>query len=217
MRIANTLFVLITLAAASASLPLSLGHTASCATASAPHTYGTSATTSLSNPAFSISASIGNVQVYDNNTGDCDGDGAPANFDGDYEAGLGGGFFGAGFWANEATCQYGLKTHDTTVTVTDVLSPNIAFWTAADDRDGPVVFLSDPTTGQNQCSTDGTISPGDPEIDPTADSDDCLSALFVNSGTACGTGGDGGYWVIILTSIDGTTIHSAPTTGFITA
>ena len=179
------------------SIPASMviAHTANCATAPAPHTYGLAG--SVGGEIETVgSPSAGIVTVNEGNTGDCDGDGIPADFDGDYEFGIGGGFFGAGPWANEPICQYGLKTHGTSVTVTDLISANAAFVTGADDQSGPIV-IPDPVNGGNICETDGNISPGDPSSDPTADSDDCLSVVFINSGTACGTGGDGGFWVFL--------------------
>ena len=234
--------IILGLALAMAAVPAAMvsAHNAACATTNAPHAYGAGGSVGAETEVIG-SPSAGVVTVSDNNTGDCDGDGVPGDFDGDYEAGAGGGFFGAGPWANEPICQYGLKTHGTSVTVTDAISANIGFVTGADDQQGPVV-IPDPVNGGNICETDGNISPGDPAVDPTADADDCLSTTFINSGTACGTGGDGGYWVFIngagcrvvgvkvtfpgtrqppLPDVDvtnpGVQCTGVPTTGFITA
>ena len=139
----------------------------------------------------------GLVTVFETNTVDCDGDGAPGDYDGDWETGVGGGFFGYGPWANEPTCNYGLTLHGGTATVTDVVfGGNIEFVIGADDTSGPATSV-DPVTGETTCSTSGSITPGDPATDPTADADDCLSAVYTTSGTTCGAGGDGGYWVFL--------------------
>ena len=188
-------------------------HSVECASVSAPHVYGAGG--SAGGKSVTVTGSgdsgAGVVTASENNTADCDGDGVPGDFDGDYEAAGGGGFFGAGAWANEAICQYGLRTHGTAVTVTDVISPNIAFLTGADDQQGPIV-IPDPVNGGNICETDGSISPGDPTLDPTVDTDDCLSAVYINSGSACGTGGDGGYWVFLSPCVG----SEPPTAGVIT-
>ena len=169
-----------------------------CAAFNSPHSYGAGGSAG-SDDSVTGSHGAGVVTVSDNNADDCNHDQIPGDFDGDYEAGVGGGFFGAGPWRNETVCQYGLVAHGTSVAVTDGLSANIGFVTGADDQAGPVV-IPDPATGGNICETDGNISPcptnGDP-CGPTDDADDCLSADFVNSGTACGFGGDGGYWVFL--------------------
>lgn len=212
-------------------------HSVNCANAYAPHSYGMGGSAGVSAPDQELEIEVGVVVVSDNNTADCNGDGIPYDFDGDYEAGMGGGFFGAGPWANEPTCQYGLVTHGTAVTVTDAVSANIAFKVGADDQGGPVV-IADPINGGNICETDGGITPCAPPSDggacgPTDDADDCLSDAdtsrsgyqpYVNSGSACGTGGDGGYWVFLLLvycSVDTSTTlpaafcSGAPTAGFI--
>ena len=205
----------------SSSSALVAAHVVTCAAFTAPHTYGSGGTVGTSSSMTGRNGA-GVVTVSDNNVGDCDGDGVPGDFDGDYESGVGGGFFGAGFWANEATCQYGLKTHGTSVTVTDALSANIAFVTGADDMQGPIV-VPDPVNGGNICETDGSITPGDPATEPTADADDCASDVFINTGSACGTGGDGGYWVFIDPECEweilppGAECSGTATVGFITA
>ena len=218
-------------------------HNVNCATAPAPHSYVPGI---VASPHMRVGDG---VTVADNNFADCDGDGIPGDFDGDYELGAGGAFFGAGPWANEPTCQYGLKTHGSTATVTDLLSANIALQTGADDQQGPIV-IPDPVNGGNICETDGSITPCAPADEggtcgPTDDPDDCLSQVYINTGSACGFGGDGGYWVyycciwvrvctpagcywvrvcfhpcpLIATSVDadefGIQASGVPTTGFI--
>ena len=138
--------------------------------------------------------------------------------DGDYDVGIGGAFFGAGPWADESICGYGLDAHGTSVTVVDLVNPDIRFVTAADDQNGPVIISLG--SGRSVCETDGNISPGDPAVDPTADADDCMSATFVSTGTACGTGGDGGYWVALVAARfnqQGQNTAPAPTQGWIYA
>ena len=190
--------------------------------------------------------------MWDTNTGDCDGDGVAPDFDGDYDIGVGGGFFGYGPWANEPTCQYGLKIHGGSVQVTDAISANIAFVTGADDQQGPIViptgFGLDPRGEYSPpvyptefaCEVDGTISPCAPPSDggacgPTDDPDDCLSDSqsgtpgyqpWITIGVTCGAGGDGGYWVFLLsvgamidesTTPPTVTLSGTPTLGVITA
>ena len=218
-----TRFTLLTLLALSA-VPLIVvnAHNADCATAPYPHTYGPLPV--LRGTQLSVAARVGGlVTVSDGNVADCDRDGIPADFDGDFEVGGSGAFFGAGPWANEPICRYGLKTHGTSVAVTDVLSTGITFVTGADDQSGPLV-VTDPVTGTTVCETDGNISPGDPATNPTADPDDCMSSTQTSSGSACGTGGDGGYWVF-LTACEwyywppppGIECGPSATTGYITA
>ena len=168
----------------------------------------------------------GLVTVFETNTADCNGDGLAGDYDGDWETGVGGGFFGYGPWANEPTCNYGLTTHSGTATVFDqVFGSNIAFVIGADDTGGPVVE-TDPVDGSTSCSTDGSITPGDPTTDPTADADDCLTDVYVGQGTTCGAGGDGGYWVFLsggLVTVNdqasppNVAVSNPPTAGTITA
>lgn len=137
---------------------------------------------------------VGSVRVLDTNVEDCDGDGVPGDFDGDYDGGYGGAFFGWGPWADEPVCRYGLNVHGPDVAVADFMFPPI-FELGADDMEGPFLFV-DPSTGEVSCVTDGLISPG-------LDGDDCLTLPYGPSpfsgvtGTTCGAGGDGGYWVIL--------------------
>ena len=172
------------------------------------HTYGFSGTETL----------VGVAVVTDSNTADCDGDGIGGDFDGDYDSGVGGGFFGYGPWANEAVCNYGLETHGGSVVVNDaVFGSDVWMTVGAMDTNGPVI-ITDPVTGGTTCSTDGSITPGDPALDPTADPDDCLTDsqnLYrgVGTGATCGAGGDGGYWVFL----ERWTLDNAPTSGTLTA
>ena len=163
------------------------------------------------------------ILVLDTNTEDCDGDGLPETFDGDFDLGVGGAFFGHGAWVNDPDCDYGLNEHGGNVVVSDaVFGPDMGFFVGEDDQGGPVKIV-DSSTGLVICETSGSITPGDPATDPTADADDCLSEHFVGSGQTCGTGGgDGGYWVLL----DGVFVDehggnvgagNPPTTGTITA
>jgi hypothetical protein len=155
---------------------------------------------------------VGLASVIDTNAADCDQDGLPGDYDGDYDAGIGGAFFGYGPWASEPTCDYGLRTHGGSVFVHDMVwGSNIAFAIGADDTSGPVIS-TDPITGETTCETDGSITAGDPETDPTADADDCLHDAL-SWGVTCGAGGDGGYWVFL----DAHPPSNPPTVGIITA
>lgn len=169
----------------------------------------------------------GYVAVWDTNTSDCNGDMQPGEFDGDYDAGLGGGFFGYGPWADEPTCEYDLNQHGPSVVVSDfVFGPDIRFAIGADDMAGPVVTV-DPVTGATTCETDGAITPGDPAVDPWADADDCLTPTIDGGstggwGTTCGAGGDGGYWVFLFGSYTETgagnvVVSNPPTAGTISS
>lgn len=150
------------------------------------------------------------VNVVDTNTSDCNFDGVPLDFDGDYDAGDHGGFFPYGPWANEAICNYGLSLHHgPNVVVTDVVFANIPFLIGTDDQWGPII-IPDPVNGGNICETDGSITPcGAFGCGPTDDADDCLTDTdpwwgpgyqpYIGSGyNTCGGGGDGGFWVILL-------------------
>lgn len=183
-------------------------HTSACAFFPAAHTYVLGAAYA-GNDAIGEKSTVsayGTVVARDGNVADCDNDGILLDYDGDLEQGLNGAFFGYGLWAYEPNCQYDLKTHGATVTVTGTtLPPNpvvqgIAFVTTADDTQGPII-IEDPTNpGFFICVADGIVTPGDPTVDPTADADDCISQIYVTpaTGTACGAGGDGGYWVTLL-------------------
>ena len=239
--------IVLSLALMATAIPFTVvtAHTATCASSPAPHSYVAGANVGVQSSILALNSKTatpdgesvgltwptdprwqkhvttphGAVIVTEGNTADCDGDGVPFDYDGDYETGIGGGFFGYGPWANEATCQYGLRLHGGVVNVFGLLSTD-AFVTGADDQSGPIV-IPDVINGGNICETDGSITPGDPAVDPAADADDCLSPIFVfGSGSACGAGGDGGYWVIILTAAvdaDSLSISAVPTAGFIIA
>ena len=139
----------------------------------------------------------GFVVVSDTNVADCNPiDGVPGDWDGDYDVGVGGAAFGYGSWIDDPDCGYQLNHHGGNVVVNDaVFGSNIWFMTGEDDQSGPVK-IQDPVTLEYTCTTSGSIMPGDPATDPTADADDCLSGLFVGVGFTCGSGGgDGLFWV----------------------
>ena len=188
------------------------------------HSYGTAGGLVLKSDTATGGDEVsgGEATVYETNMQDCDQDGVGGDYDGDYETGVGGGFFGYGPWANEPTCNYGLTLHGGTATVNDVVfGGQVAFVIGADDTSGPVVS-TDPVTAETSCETSGSITPGDPAQDPTADADDCLTDVYVGSGATCGAGGDGGYWVLLVKTrvAEGGGSASAsntPTMGSITA
>lgn len=159
------------------------------------------------------------VTVWDGTVSDCNpSDGVPGDFDGDYDFGMNGAFFGYGQWV-QADCDYDLNAHGPNVVQNDfVFGSTLGYHTGEVDQAGPVQ-VDDPITGVSFCETDGLISPGDPATDPTADPDDCLSDLFIGSGTTCGFGGgDGGFWVILVVPVSpGPGIGNPPTGGTITA
>ena len=159
---------------------------------------------------------VGFVEVTDTNLVDCDLDGVPGDYDGDYDVGLGGGFFGWGPWAAAAACNYNLHVHGPDVKVFDATGLPVLFEIGADDITGPII-VPDPITGGALCETDGVISPG-------ADADDCLTTPYVSPGPGktCGAGGDGGYWVILdapgVDVVGGAVVlYGVPTVGTITA
>ena len=169
------------------------------------HTYGTGGSAGARSDTVTGGDEVGAgiVTVFETNPLDCDGDGIPGDYDGDWETGVGGGFFGYGSWATSPICNYGLTVHGGAATVLDsnpLVGNNVAFVIGADDRDGPVIS-TDPVTLETTCSTSGSITPcpdNDPnQCGPTDDPDDCLSDVYVGSGTTCGAGGDGGYWVFL--------------------
>ena len=188
------------------------------------HTYGTGGSAGARSDTVTGGDEFGAgiVTVSDTNPYDCDEDGIPGDFDGDYDAGVGGGFFGYGPWRWGPPCNYHLADHGATVTVNDVVfGSDIWFVIGADDTSGPVINV-DPVTGETTCTTDGSITPGDPATDPTADADDCLTAPLHGSGTTCGAGGDGGYWVFLSGALvtegsGGVGASNPPTAGTITA
>jgi len=125
------------------------------------------------------------VVASDSETDDCDGDGVPADFDGDLDWGQRGGAFGHGPWATH--CGYHQEVDDTVTVLDHVLGANVRFATGSD---GTNSWVPDPVTGENTCLTDGVINPGG--------GSDCLSAW--GTGTqpvVCPGGGDGLLWVIL--------------------
>ena len=182
------------------------------------HTYGPAGSASVASATAtggeSITVTSPITRVTVTNTDPC--------WDGDYESGFGGGFFGHGYWATDATCGHGLNPHGPNVAVNDaVFGGAITFVVGEDDQSGPII-VTDPQLGLTICETDGSITPGDPATDPTADPDDCLSDPFVGTGYTCGIGGgDGGYWVFLIGADvqenGGLTASNPPTTGTITA
>ena len=136
----------------------------------------------------SVGADVGPqyVVVADSNLSECDGDPNTApDFDGDYDTGLGGAFFGYGPWADEPICAYGLHEHGGSIAVNDVVfGSNVGFVTAQDDTSGPVIVWT--ATGI-VCTTNGIIA-------PHVDFDDCISTSAVPCGPG---GGDGGLWVVL--------------------
>ncbi len=147
-----------------------------------------------SSPVGSIGgASAGFAIVMDTNTDDCNGDGAPGDFDGDYDLGIGGAFFGSSnAWDAAEGCGYDLNVHATSGTATDVTRLPASGSYGVDDTAGPVV-VTDPTTGATvSCQTDGGIT-------PETDGNDCLNDWtgFWSQGACAGTGGDDGYWLFV--------------------
>ena len=163
----------------------------------------------------------GVVTVQETNANDCNNDGIPGDYDGDWDTGIGGGFFGYGPWAHEPTCDYGLTTHGATVTVTN-FGWDVAFVIGADQTAGPTISV-DPIDGSISCSTDGNIEPcSATNPSPTCGPSDCLTTTFFISGTTCGAGGDGGYWVFLSGAFvsegsGGVAVSNPPTVGVITA
>lgn len=142
---------------------------------------------------------------------------------GELDLGAGTGFFGYGPWADEPICDRGLHVHAGHVQVIDfVLGSRVPFVLGEDDQAGPVI-VTDPETGATACETSGSITPGDPTVDPLADADDCLTPVYHGAGSTCGSGGgDGGYWVFILGAHlreehGNPTLHAGATGGFIAA
>ena len=193
------------------------------------HTYGTGG--SVGGRSATVTGGddvgVGLVTVTDTNAEDCNGDGIAGDWDGDYDGGVGGGAFGWGPWADEATCNNAFNVHGPNVAVNDlVFGSAIGFVVGEDDQAGPVIIPvdedNDGTPDGYVCETDGSITPGDPTTDPTADADDCLSEHFVGTGATCGTGGgDGLFWVFLdgaaVEENGGVGVGNGPTAGTITA
>lgn len=196
-----------------AVLCVAMAHVAFVASAAcapqATHTYNLAANAGANSNTAGVSHGAGATVVQDNNTADCNGDGVPADFDGDYETGVSGAMFGSGTtW--EAACGYGLNVHSTSFVVADLVSAHVHGSVGVDDFTGPVF---DPVTGA--ClGTDGSIT-------PDLDTDDCL-VNFVDSATApCGgVGGDDAYWVFLEAHVEENGAGSSvdgPTAGTVTA
>lgn len=186
------------------------------------HTYG------LGGAVFVAEQSVGAhgsaVSVQDTNLEDCNGMG-PGAFDGDYDSGVGGGFFGYGQWAADPDCDFRLNAHGPNVVLNDVVFGNaVSFVVGENDRSGPVKVW-DPVTGTADCETDGRLAPcpdNDPaQCGPADDPDDCISQVYVGMGETCGAGGgDGGYWVILgvgAQTSGGIGLANPPTAGTIMA
>jgi hypothetical protein len=206
-----------------AAVPAAFVSAAHFCPAEPTHTYGFGSSVGAeSKTANTGDNSLGFVTVQETNTADCNNDGIPADYDGDWETGVGGAFFGYGPYAQDPTCNYDLQVHSGTVSVNDlVFGSDIWFKIGADDTSGPAVSV-DPVSGATVCETDGSITPGDPATDPTADADDCLTDVYVGSGATCGAGGDGGYWVflsgaLVSEGVGGVGASNPPTAGTITA
>ena len=209
-----------------AAIPAAFVNAAHDCPAEPTHTYGFGSSVGFeSKTATTGDNSLGFVTVQETNTADCNGDGTPADYDGDWETGVGGAFFGYGPYAQDPVCNYDLQVHVGTVSVNDIVFGNdIWFKIGADDTGGPA-YEVDPVDGSISCSVDGSITPGDPTTDPTADADDCLTApQNAAKGIvipACGAGGDGGYWVFLNGAYaleDGAlTVGNPATAGTITA
>ena len=197
------------------------------------HTYGSGGSVSLRSALASTGQGFGarTAHVWDSNLADC-GYHDQNFFDGDYDAGVGGAFFGYGAWVDDECYDQGpnywhLNSHGPNVVVEDmVFGRDIWFVTGEDDQTGPVKFYADyDGDGYAEalvCETDGSINPGDPATDPTADPDDCLSEPYLGVGQTCGTGGgDGGYWVFLYEGYveenGGVLLGNTPTAGTITA
>ena len=214
------------------------------------HTYsagasgGASSATVTGGNDATVTSPAGKVSVWDTNSSECDGDAnTTADWDGDYDAGIGGGAFGYGAWAEDPDCNFGLNLHGPNVFVNDLFFASaVAFVVGEDDQSGPVkipIFTSvdvdadarysppiRPVPTEWVCETNGSITPcpdNDPaQCGPTDDADDCLSAVFVGTGHTCGTGGgDGMYWVFVLTThaqeSGSLGVSNPPTWGTITA
>ena len=164
------------------------------------HTYGLGGAVGGRSAAVTFGQAVGTglVEVTDTNSTDCDPTNpAAADWDGDYDAGVGGAFFGYGAWAEDPQCDYALNVHGGNVAVNDVVfGAFITFFVAEDDQAGPVK-LQNPLDGTWTCEVSGSITPG-LATDPATDPDDCVSEPYLGHGATCGTGGgDGGYWVFL--------------------
>ena len=93
--------------------------------------------------------------------------------------------FPYGSWAGHSDCGYEVAGWGSNVAANDlVFGSSVAFVLAEDDQAGPIM-IQDPVTGTWTCWTNGVIA-------PDHDLDDCVSPVYVGTGTACGTGGGDG-------------------------
>ncbi len=171
---------------------LVVGANGVCPSASQPtHSYGAPAVLGASSHGLRESATGGSATVQDTNVADCNGDSVPNDFDGDYDYGVGGAFFGdSSVWDGSDNCGYDLNVHATTGTAS---SPTTSGTFGVDDAEGPVV-ITDPHTGATvSCQSDGSIT-------PDTDANDCLSAWTGSwSPGSCyySVGADDGYWLFL--------------------
>ena len=212
--------ILITTLLVSATFVLATGSAWNPCPDQPTHSYFTTGTTGMRSSSADTETKYGSVRVFETNVSDCDGDGLVWDFDGDFETGIGGGFFGYGTWVDDPDCS-ALNAHGPNVNVNDFTWGNgVAFVVGEDDQSGPTKIY-DPLLGKWQCETDGAITPGNPAADPNADADDCLSQVFIGTGHTCGSGGgDGGYWVILVMEAGETGAgyaYNPATSGVITA
>lgn len=163
---------------------------------------------------------LGAPMVTDSNVADCDGDGIPGDWDGDYDLGVGVAFFGYGQWAEDPDCDYGLNVHGPNVIVNDaVYGLGLGFVVVEVSQQGPTKVPvdddGDGTPDRYVCETEGVLNP--------SMGNGCVSPRFVGTGHTCGPGGgDGGYWVVLdgfLVEENGgfPTGGPSPTAGTVTA
>ena len=206
--------------AAAACDAAQMGHVA--CPAQATHQYGVASSagvrsaTLLGGGARGAGASF----VTDSNVADCDGDGVPGDWDGDYDLGTGVAFFGYGQWAEDPDCDYGLNVHGPNVVVNDAAyGLGLGFVVVEVSQQGPTkVPVDDDGDGTPEgyvCETEGVFNPTSPN--------GCVSRRFVGTGHTCGAGGgDGGYWVVLdgfFVDENGgfPTMGPSPTVGTVTA
>ncbi len=175
------------------NLPIPQPAQGGCLAPQATHTYGAFFPRS---PILSESAAAPGAQtvhVSDSNLDDCNGDAIPGDFDGDYDTGDAGGFFGSSdAWDVTDNCGYGLNVHATTGTASDSSGAVVAGFYGVDDANGPSV-VTDPNTGATvSCQTDGSIT-------PMTTASDCLHAWVGtwSPGPCPASGGDDGYWLFL--------------------
>lgn len=95
------------------------------------HVYVWGGSANLDSQAAGVSTrALGGVVVHDGNTADCDGDGVPLDFDGDWETGAGGGFLP-------------FSHHGATVCLQDLASGEAPTFVTGIDGDGDGLILPD--------------------------------------------------------------------------